>query len=178
MLSQQRVPHNFMPEAPYQAVELDEFALADDQSELDRRLRHRAPPSTPRELRNQAKDAGDESLSDVLTLRENLNRIDKTMVKEYSVGSVSALPISDEQWEMVYYVSKQHGPIDPNRIAEVLSRATKIRNISVFYDSMAQTIKVHVHSKDLVIYRHQWSDLVFNYVTLLVGVFVIGAFLL
>lgn len=178
MLSQQQAPYSFASGAPYQSVELDDFALADDQSELDRRLRHRAPPSTPRELRSREKDTGDESLSDVLTLRENLNRIDKTMVKEYSVGSVSALPISDEQWEMVYYVSKQHGPIDSNRIAEVLSRATKIRNISVFYDSMAQTIKVHVHSKDLVVYQHRWSDLIFNYVTLLVAVFVIGAFLL
>jgi len=114
----------------------------------------------------------------VITLRENLDRIDKAMVKQYSVGSVSAQPASDEYWEMLYYVSKQHGPMVPDQIAAFLKRATQIRNIAVFHDSMAQTIKVRVHCKDLVVYRHRWSDLVFNYVTVLMVVFVIGAFLL
>lgn len=186
-------PQHQPVEAKYHNVNLEEYGLSDDLHALDHRLRSRTPyaasasdknssepPSTPRELRpsSNEKTQDKESLSDVLTLRENLDRIDKAMVKHYSVGSVCALPVSDEYWEMVYYVSKQHGPIDPGAISKRLSRATDIRNIEVFYDSMAQTIKVRVHCKDLVIYRFRWSDLIFNYVTVLGGVFVIGAFLL
>lgn len=185
-----RDPYPQPDETKYHNVNLEEYGLSDDLNALDHRLRQRSspfhdknsnePPSTPRELRPLSSDKAQpkESLSDVLTLRENLDRIDKAMVKHYSVGSVCALPVSDEYWEMVYYVSKQHGPIDPGAISKRLSRATDIRNINVTYDNMAQTIKVRVHCKDLVIYRFRWSDLIFNYVTVLGGVFVIGAFLL
>ncbi len=184
-------PQHQPAETKYHNVDLEEYGLSDDLHTLDHRLRSRTPytvsasdtkepPSTPRELRPSSIDKAQtkESLSDVLTLRENLDRIDKAMVKYYSVGSVCALPVSDEYWEMVYYVSKQHGPIDPGAISKRLSRATDIRNINVTYDSMGQTIKVRVHCKDLVIYRFRWSDLIFNYVTVLGCVFVIGAFLL
>lgn len=174
------------PDISFHNVDLQEYGLSDDLRVLDARLRSRSspqsnePPSTPRELRSSSNDKSQtkESLADVLTLKENLDRIDKAMVKHYSVGSVSALPVSDEYWEMVYYVSKQHGPIDPGAISKCLSRVTSIRNINVTYDSMTQTIKVRVHCKDLVIYRFRWSDLIFNYVTLLAGVFVFGAFIL
>lgn len=175
------LPSSIIDETKYHNVELEEYGLADDLHFMDARMRNRSynePPSTPRELRNTNKQSDDkESLADVLTLRENLDRIDKAMVKEYSVGSVCAIPTTDSFWEMVYYVSKQHGPIDPDRIAKSLTRATQIRNISVIYDSMAQTIKVRAHCKDLVVYRHRWSDLLFNHVTVLFGVFVFGAFI-
>lgn len=188
------LPYSSVGDAKYHNVDLEEYGLHDDLHMLDARLRtrsvyaastgdtkNREPPSTPRELRasnNSDKTQTKESLADVLTLKENLDRIDKAMVKHYSVGSVSALPISDEYWQMVYYVSKQHGPIDPGAISKCLSRTTGIRNIDVTYDNMAQTIAVRIHCKDLVTYRFRWSDLIFNYVTLLAGVFVIGAFLL
>lgn len=174
-------------DAKYHNVDLQEYGLSDDLRVLDARLRPRSShyasnesPSTPRELRSSSNDKTQtkESLADVLTLKENLERIDKAMVKHYSVGSVCALPVSDEYYEMVYYVSKQHGPIDPVAISKCLSRVTGIRNIDVTYDSMAQTIKARIHCKDLVIYRFRWSDLLFNYVTVLAGVFVFGAFLL
>lgn len=137
-------------------------------------------PSTPRELKFRS-DASSrarqkKSMADIITLRENISRIDDAMVKEYSVGSVSALPCDDNHFELTYFVSRAHGQLDPNVITSFLNRTTKIRNILVICDTAEQTLKIRVHAKDLVVYRSRWWDIIVSPITLLVGVFVYGAF--